>query len=501
MQNLDEIGSANQYTQAAQALRGKLAHDPHRPQYHFLPPANWMNDPNGLIQWKGQCHLFYQYNPNGPFWGTMHWGHAVSTDLVHWTDLPVALAPAPGSVDEDGCFSGCAVDNNGVPTFIYTGVQGNKQLPCLATSADDLLTWEKCLGNPVIAAPPQGLDLVGFRDHCIWQEGGTWYQVVGSGINGVGGAVLLYRSQDLIHWEYLHPLCVGDTHRTEPVWTGSMWECPDFFPLGDKHVLIVSVWDNHRTHYSVSLVGTYAGHKFTLEHERKLDLGDNYFYAPQTLLDTQGRRVMWGWIQEGRSIQAQLEAGWSGVMSLPRILSLRPDRMLRVDPAPELASLRRQHYRWADLELTSASRGILEGVQGDALEIVAEWELSDATEFGLKVRCSPEQSEQTLIVYDCIGKRLFVDRARSSLSSSVERDVRGGLVELAAGETLKLRIFLDRSVLEIFANGRACLTSRVYPTRPDSLGIDLFTDGGSVKLRSIDIWEMDSIWTGSRTPS
>src|SRR5688572_12844442 len=122
----------------------------HRPQYHFLPPANWMNDPNGLIQWQGQYHMFYQYNPNGPFHGTIHWGHAISSDLVHWEHLPIALAPTPGGPDEDGCWSGCAVDDGGVPTFIYSGARNRVERACLATSSDGLLTWEKYPGNPII---------------------------------------------------------------------------------------------------------------------------------------------------------------------------------------------------------------------------------------------------------------------------------------------------------------------------------------------------------------
>src|SRR5512143_2626508 len=131
--------------------------DRHRPRFHFLPERNWMNDPNGLIQWKGQYHLFYQYNPNGPFHGTIHWGHAVSGDLVHWAHLPVALAPTPDGPDKDGCWSGCAVDNGGVPTLIYTGV--HPQTQCLAWSDDDLLTWKKHAGNPVLPAPPPQLAL------------------------------------------------------------------------------------------------------------------------------------------------------------------------------------------------------------------------------------------------------------------------------------------------------------------------------------------------------
>src|SRR6266487_6704302 len=139
--------------------------DPHRPQYHFLPRANWLNDPNGLIQWGGTYHLFYQYNPNGPFHATIHWGHAASADLVHWRHLPIALAPTPGAADADGCWSGCAVNDGGVPTLIYSGHRNGEQRACLATSADGLLTWQKHPGNPVIPGPPPGLDLVAFRDH------------------------------------------------------------------------------------------------------------------------------------------------------------------------------------------------------------------------------------------------------------------------------------------------------------------------------------------------
>src|SRR5262249_12018171 len=144
------------------------------------PPANWMNDPNGLIQWKGVYHIFYQYNPEGAFHHKIHWGHATSTDLVHWTHLPIALAPTPNSPDEDGCWSGCAVDNDGMPTIVYSGRGGTQELPCIATSddVDTLLTWQKYSGNPVIEAPPEGLDIVEFRDHCVWREGATWYQVI-----------------------------------------------------------------------------------------------------------------------------------------------------------------------------------------------------------------------------------------------------------------------------------------------------------------------------------
>jgi beta-fructofuranosidase len=177
-----------------------------------------MNDPNGPIWWKGKYHLFYQLNPHSAVWGDMHWGHAVSPDMLHWRHEPVALAPTPGGPDSEGCFSGSAVVDNGVPTFIYTGVQnappekvtlrdGNDKLretQMLAVAEDDgLLHWKK-LETPVIATPPEGMKVTGFRDPCVWKEADGWYLGVGSGERGKGGCVLLYRSADLRRWEYLH---------------------------------------------------------------------------------------------------------------------------------------------------------------------------------------------------------------------------------------------------------------------------------------------------------
>ena len=473
--------------------RQRLAEDPHRPLYHFQPASNWMNDPNGLIQWNGTYHLFYQTNPNGTSHGTIHWGHAASDDLVHWTDLPLALSPTPGGPDQGGCYSGCAVDHDGVPTLVYTGVCGEDQRPCVATSSDGLISWIKHPRNPVIPAPPEDLDLVGFRDHAVWKEGGVWRQLIGSGIRGVGGAVLLYRSKDLLSWEYEKPLLVGDKDETEPFWTGSMWECPDFLALGDKHVLILSAFHEGDTFHTFYLVGTYENGRFEPEGGAIVDLG-GHFYAPQTMVDEQDRRIMWGWLREGRPEREQLEAGWSGVMSLPRMLTMTDDSSLGIEPVPELKALRGEYRHSGGLRLTPESSGLLENVRGDCLELVAEFEPTDAGEFGLKVRCSPDGEEQTLIVYDAKNGRLAVDPSRSSTNPNVHKDVRWAEIGLPEGEGLRLQIFLDRSVIEVFANGRACVTDRIYPARKDSLGLDLFSRDGTVGLSSLHIWEMHGIW-------
>ncbi len=231
---------------AISAVSRDIAHDPLRPEFHLLPPHNWMNDPNGPIWWKGKYHLFYQLNPHAAVWGDMHWGHAISTDMVHWRHEPIALAPTPGGADSEGCFSGSAFVFNGVPTLVYTGVENAppdsvtlddsagklRETQMLATAEDsDLLKWKK-QETPIIRTPPEGMAVTGFRDPCPWHEADGWYLGVGSGERGKGGCVLLYRSNDVRNWEYLHPLAHGKTTGradTNPVDRGDMWECPDFF--------------------------------------------------------------------------------------------------------------------------------------------------------------------------------------------------------------------------------------------------------------------------------
>jgi beta-fructofuranosidase len=459
-----------------------------------------MNDPNGPIQWKGHYHLFYQHHPYSPLWGPIHWGHAASPDLVHWTHLPIALVPTRGGPDADGCWSGCAVDDDGVPTLVYTGVcrdpahQGHyRQTQCIATSTDDLLTWQKYAGNPVIAGPPPPYDvaLTGFRDPCVWRENGAWYAVIGSGVERVGGSVLLYRSPDLRHWDYLGPLYARPRDATAPVWTGSIWECPQFFPLGDRHVLLFGIWDENKLHHPVYMTGTYSGGRFTPQVMRRFDLGPDY-YAPSAMGDAAGRRLVWGWSWEARRRRLQKATGWAGMMSLPRVLTLRPDGLLGVAPVPELAILRRGHYSRTNLHLMPAADNPLRAVQGDCLEILARIEPGPSTTIGLKLRRSPGDEEYTLVQYDGATGHLSLDRDRASQSAGVYRGVHGGPIPPGEHGLLTLHVFLDRTIVEVYANGCACLTARIYPSREDSRGVALVVQGGGAVARAIDVWELAS---------
>lgn len=481
------------------ALRRTLATDPHRPRYHFTPPAHWLNDPNGLIQWQGRTHLFYQYNPYGAFHGTIHWGHAVSDDLVHWEDLPVALAPTPGGPDAGGCWSGSAVDNQGTPTLVYSGVF--PQSVCLATSSDGLITWQKFPNNPVIAGPPGGLHSVSgghFRDPYVWRANGQWHMVMGSKIDGAGGLVLLYTSSDLVHWEYRGPILQGDIAQTQPFSTGTMWECPNLLDFGRRQALIISAQSAAEDlMYAFYASGRFDGQQFTPDVQDILVHGgpQGAFYAPQVMRADDGRYLMWGWLKEGRSKTSFMEAGWAGAMSLPLVVSMEMDGKLCVEPVAELAALRTDHRRWNALDLADGSDWLLDAAAGDSLEIVAQFELSGAGEFGLTLRASPDGQEYTRLVLKSAERQVVLQRDHTSLTDDVDTAACPAPIYATGNGTVTLHVFLDRSIIEVFVNGGlSSVAARIYPTRNDSLGLGLFSHGGPARLQSLDVWRLDSIW-------
>ena len=445
------------------AAAEEAAADPLRPLYHFTAPAFWINDPNGPVYHDGEYHIFYQHNPYGPEWGNMSWGHAVSTDLVYWTHLPIALTPTPGGCDEDGVFSGCCVIDSGVPTICYTGVRPEVQ--CLARSTDGLRTWTKHEGNPVIGERPRD-DLEGFRDPFIWREGGHWYMILGSGIMGEGGAALLYRSIDLLDWEYLHPLCLG---------FGRNWECPLFFPLQNRHVLVVSPHGPVR--YAI---GDYVDLVFTPGPWKVLDHGGRSgFYAPNVLRDGHGRMIMWGWVTGGGSEGAP----WNGLFTLPRVLELQAGGRLGIAPLPELAKLRGCHFHEYGLLLQPDSGWVVPDVKGDNLELLLDIDPGNCEEVALDLLCDPDGPDGTTVYFDHAGLRLGAGGRSGPFSLSPDEN------------SLRLHVFLDRSVIELYANGRFCLTARCAPQSRQCNRVRLRARGRPALVRSLDIWHLDSIWS------
>ncbi|TYL38762.1 sucrose-6-phosphate hydrolase [Natronococcus pandeyae] len=467
--------------------REKLVGDHHRPQYHLSPPGDWLNDPNGLIKWNGTYHAFYQYNPGGPYHGTIHWGHAVSDDLVTWEDRPIALTPSPDGPDRDGCWSGCAMAVDGTPTIMYTGGRDDVQLPCLGTATDDDLNgWEKSAENPVINTIPVEPPLrstehwrAEFRDHNIWYQDGTWHHLIGSGVEDGGGTALLYTADDdMTNWTYHGPILVGDPDRD-----GEMWECPELLDLGEKQLLHISNYEEVRYY-----LGEYEDGSFDVERDGLLDHG--VYYAPQSLRDDDDRWLTWGWVKPDRSPAAQWDAGWSGTLSLPRQVDLDTDGKLRQRPAPELTELRESHAYGGEAVLEDERQRL--PVDSRSFELRAEIQLDDASEFGLTVRESPDSEEETLIRYTRESD-VVVDRSASTTDPRAS-DTPVSMPVTPVDGALSLRVFVDGSVVELFANERHCLTTRIFPTREDSDGISIYAADGTAVVDELDVWQMGSAW-------
>lgn len=433
--------------------------------------------------------MFHQYNPSAAVWGDMHWAHATSPDMIHWRHEPVALAPTHGGPDQDGVFSGSAVLDHGRPTVIYTGVAPPRndsqatlrdgahtwrETQCLAVAQDDdLRTWKK-LPEPVIGAPPAGMAVLGFRDPCLWREGDRWMMILGSGIRDKGGVILLYSSPDLRRWAYLHPLVEGTPSgksAVNPVDTGDMWECPDFFPLGDKHVLLISTMG--KVHWQV---GTYSDQRFTPERDGVVDWGS--YYAAKTMIDRDGKRILWGWIPETRPDRELLLAGWAGVMSLPRALSLNAQNELQTEVAPAARQLRIPSAHIDEKTGASERQGILESLRVHDL----------AAEFELQIR--PQDGEFVLTLESDKGKP-FAKIACAKKSDTPELHINDVVAPISGTADLPVHLdmFLDGSVLEVFANGTTAATARIYQTVTSPLRLR-FENG---QLISFDVWQMKPI--------
>ena len=486
-----------QLIQSTRKLREALLQDPHRPRYHIVSPEGTCApfDPNGALFWKGRYHLMYIIQTKKGHC----WGHISSVDLVHWRHHPLALEP--GGVDE-GIFSGGAfVDKSGVPTITYWGL-GEEAGICTATSTDDELDhWTKSPHNPVIrqtarglAVNPAGLVYGAADPSAIWVHNGRYYMLTGNLLvlrefglkrnldEHKGDTTYLFVSDDLIDWQYLHTFYKSDRR-----WTRADEDnmCPDFFPLGDRHMLLFISHNLGCQYY----IGRYGNDRFYPETHGRMTWVDKAFFAPESLVDDRGRRIMWAWIFDGRERSTRDASAWSGTMSLPRVLWLAEDKTLHMAPPEELALLRYNPRRSENLTVQADTELPLKDMGGNSLELSVEMVSDAATHFGVKVCCSPDGQEETAVFYDAVEKKLKVDTTHASLGEG-PKSIEGGPFELKQGEPLKLRVFVDRSVVEVFANDRQAVMRRVYPTREDSLGVTLFSRGADAAATLVEAWDM-----------
>jgi len=481
----------------ARAMREMLLTDRHRPGYHIVAPEGICApfDPNGALFWRGRYHLMYIVQTEKGHC----WAHISSHDLIHWRHHPMALEP--GGIDS-GIFSGGAfVDQNGVPTITYWGL-GDKAGICTATSHDDNLDhWIKSPHNPIIHQTELGLAkgedgrVYGAADpSAIWEKDGRYYLLTGNllvlrkyGLDqGMtehqGDTAYLFMSDNLTHWQYLHPFYSSDR-----CWTQANEDCmcPDFFPLGDRHMLLFISHNLGCQYY----IGRYVNDHFYPESHERMTWIDNAFFAPESLLDHRGRRIMWAWIFDGREAETRQASGWSGTMSLPRVLWLNETHQLCMAPIEELAMLRGKKRSGPKVRVPADSERIMDNLSGNSLELEIEIEPGEASSFGVTVCRSRDGQEQTRIGYDALNQTLFVDTTRSSLGEG-PKSVEAGPLALGQGEPLRLRVFIDRSVVEVFANEKQAIMRRIYPTQGDSLGVSVWCKGGDITIRYVSAWEM-----------
>lgn len=487
------LGSANLPNPKGLSTRDLYAADPIRPQYHYTPYQGWINDPAGLIQWKGEHHLFSQFNPNAPYWGPMHWSNAKSKDAVHWREQKVALYPpyVKNRADASGRFTGSAIANKatGAMQLLFTSFTdlsahpgGVAETQSSATSTNGLdFTYSP--NNPLIKAPPPG-SAAAFRDPKVFWDptDKTWKMVVGSG-DTTGGKVQLYvstspKDAEQLKWEYVGVLYEGDLTR------GNIWECPNFFPIGDKWVLFYGAINVGFYH-----VGTFNGTTFVSEKTGLADAGPDS-YAMQWYVDQAGRNLAITWLGNWPTPKLPTRVnGWAGVQSITRELYIRKDGGLGNKPIKELESLHSRQL--ASLRRKDVRGTVKVGSSNTArLQLSIDIAASNAPAFNVTLYGS--SAESAVLQYEFASKTLTLDTTNAGYGQA---GVWKTVIDTSVSKFLTFDIFLDRSSMELFAGDGTVLSMKITPRYQQSTDIKLISSGGKTVFDSVTLTSLDSSWS------
>jgi len=487
--------------QSARQLREKYLADSTRPGYHFacVDGYSWPGDPNGAFYAKGRYHLMYLR------WQT--WSHISSNDLIHWRHHPDAIA--------NGAWSGGGfLDDDGTAYLTYWKLGGGSEGIGVAKSSDAKYELWQPFKEPAVKSTAFGITetknsdgsmtVTGSADPSnIWKKDGKYYVLGGncpvldkygrkpdSPAQFKGDHLYLYESANLESWKYK-----GEFYERNPAWTDVSEDdmCPSFLPLpsspdggkpSGKHLLLFIAHNRGCQYY----VGNYdtKNDKFIPENHGRMTWKDTTTFAPEAMIDGKGRQIMWAWLHDNP--RDEKERGWSGAMCLPRLLWLGADNTLRMKPVPELNMLRGDEQSWNDIKLDAGQTKALQNVIGDSCELEINITSATAKHYGVKVRTSSAGEEETLLFYDAEKKELVFDSTKSGKDGRMV--VEAAPFVLAPNEPLQLRVFIDKSIIEIFANDRQVLSRRVYPSRKDALGIVLFAEGGQAIIKGVKAWEM-----------
>jgi beta-fructofuranosidase len=498
--------------QSTRLFRERLLSDPYRPGYHFcIPEGNGRpGDSNGCFWANGRYHLMYLYDRKGV---GFCWGHISSKDLIHWRHHPDSIGPGHG---DEGCFSGGGfLDEDGTAYLSYWMLWGDKGIGIARSSDRHYENWKKLDANPVIKSTEWGITettdenghklIYGSADPSnIWKKQGKYYVLTGNLLvlnkygrkpdspdETKGDRLYLFESEDLESWKYK-----GVFYERNPKWTEDSEDnmCPSFLPLpksgdggeqSDKYLLLFISHNKGCQYY----IGDYdeINDKFIPNSHGRMTWVDNTYFAPEALIDNHGRQIMWVWLTDNPD--GEEVKGWSGVYGLPRSLWLGEDGMLRMRPAKEFDMLRCNKKTWRDITLTEGGTKTLVGVVGHSCELEITVDSgTTAQQYGVKVRASAQGEEETLLYYDAEAMQLVFDSTKSGVDG--RRAIERAPLKLKDDQSLRLRVFVDKSVVEIYANDRQAICRRVYPGRDDSLGVILFANGGKAEFTSVKAWEM-----------
>lgn len=462
--------------------RETVEKDYYRLHYHLMPPVGLLNDPNGFIQWQGTYHLFYQWMPFKTGHGSKFWGHYSSKNLVNWHSEPIALAPTDW-FDKNSCYSGSAVVDGEVMKLFYTGnvkdEQGNRETYQCVAESNDGIVFEK---KGVVVTLPEGYT-PHFRDPKVWRHGDSWYIIIGAQSKDLHGKAVLFRSENLAEWTHLGVIAGSQENGLGDF--GYMWECPDLFSLNGKDILLVSpqglesegmLYQNkYQTGYFVGKLD-YTTAEYTHGSFTELDRGFE-FYAPQTTLDEQGRRLVFGWMgvpEQGEDSHPTIAHKWIHAMTLPRELKLVDGKVYQL-PVKELQELRGEEVAYQQLEITSNQDVVLDGVNGDSLELELSLKENTFDSFSISFR------DYATFSYDVKNKVATLER-RSFVNREME------MRQCSLRELKELQIFLDTSSVEIFINGgEEVFTARIFP---EEINKNIVFRGEGRVIATIRKWEI-----------
>ena len=481
------------------ALKKEMTTSKWYPKYHLASFAGTMNHPNALVYFDNAYHLFYEQDiklANGKI--VPVWAHVTSKDLLKWKKLPLAIAPNE-EYDKDGVFAGSAFYENGLLNIFYTGYTQKKvddkteniETPCLATSKDGWY-FGKSANNPLIKNPPRYFNIEFFaneffRDPYVWKQGEKYYALIGTQYEKTkDGAVLLFESKDMRNWEFVNITAIGSKGEM-----GSNWDCPNFLHIGENDVLIINptgIKPQGKMFLNKYISGAFIGKLDfnTGKFKQKgpfvlLDYGFD-FYAPQVVKTPDGRNVVIGWLGMPDSVLHEASENWSGLMTLPRELKIVNEKLV-VSPVEELKQLRGEPISHSEVKINGQKE--FSNIKGDAYEIETTVDLSNATTFCIKLRESKIQ--ETTLCYDKASQILKLNREKSGHALKGEREVKLPL----ENNLLKLRIFVDKSSIEVFANDIA-MTARVYPDKASD-GIKFVSTGVAV-MKNLNFYRLKSIY-------